>query len=122
MVTDSLNVFDLVGAAMNFSRELTDSLLTNITTLPGIDEIVNGNDITIDGALDSLKIYVIEQARDFLKDVLDEYMQSFIDNIMKGINSIMNIDDIENEVLYFFTKRINVLRAEITLTIWEVRG
>lgn len=122
MISESLGVFESVPGYTDLSDGLARFLIDNITALPGIEEIINISSINIDGALDGLKTYIINETRTFLHDVLDDYIQQFIDIIMDGINSIINIEEIEDEVAEFFTERINVLRAKATLTIWEVRG
>lgn len=122
MVRDSLGVFDSVEGYIDLSDGLTTFLLENITALPGIDAIINISSVDINGALEGLKCYVVNEARAFLSDNLDDAISQVVNRLLAIIEDIVGIEDMEEEVWEFFTQHINILRAECTLTIWEVRG
>ncbi len=122
MIRDSLGVFDSIEGYTDLSDGLTTFLLENITALPGIDAIINISSVDIDGALEGLKCYVVNETRAFLADMLDDAIAQVVDAILAIIEDLIDLEDVEDDVRAFFTKHVNVLRAECTLTIWEVRG
>lgn len=122
MISDSLGVFNSVAGYIDLSNGLTTFLLENITTLPGIESFINISNVDISSALDGLKCYVVNESRDFFSDILEGSIKQVVDVILAVIEDIDDVETIEDDIMSFFTQQINVLRAECTLTIWEVRG
>ncbi|MCK4819830.1 hypothetical protein KA005_28960, partial [bacterium] len=112
MTKESLDIFDI-----NLSANLTEYLINEMTTLLGLENISS-----IDDAIDGLKTYLINETRNFLQGILNVHIENFVDIIMDGLDSIVDGEAMTNEITTFFTERINILRAEFVLTIWEVRG
>jgi len=112
MTKESLDIFNI-----NLSANLTEYLINEMTTLLGFENISS-----IDDAIDGLKTYLINETRNFLHEILEVHIENFIDIIMDGIDSIVDGEAMTDEITTFFTERIDILRAEFILTIWEVRG
>ena len=102
---------------INLSANLTEYLLNEMTMILGLENISS-----IDDAIDGLKTYLINETRNFLHEILDAHIENFIGIIMDCLDSIVDGEAMIDKITTFFTKRINILRAEFILTIWEVRG
>lgn len=113
MITESVGNFGI-----DFDNELYGLLIGNIKDIPGVGGIGD----TVNGAIDDLKNHVSEYSKDFLHGILDGYINCFVEGVVNSINSVVDLDLLNQQIIDFFTKHVNVLRSDIKLTIWEVRG
>jgi hypothetical protein len=54
--------------------------------------------------------------------VFDSYLDPFVDFIVDTIDITSQIEELKQNITNFIKDHINPLRAEIIITIWEVRG
>ena len=118
-ISEFLDVFE---ATLGF--ELDTFLIEQITSLTGFELI----DVNHNGMIDffdivlCLKRYTTDVAKSFLEDKIQLQINSFIEGILLdlGFYEDTSFEDIELLCNDFFNKRMNPLRAEFRLTIWEV--
>jgi len=120
MIGESINVFEDEPAFMSFADGLTSSLLSNITSLPGIGEYLDEN-ASLGDALAGMKTYLVGLIKEYLREPLQDMVRLLVSLIMDIYDSF-DIDDAVAMVNDFLMKRINVLRAQFTLTIWGATG
>jgi hypothetical protein len=105
--------------------DLLDGLFSDVIKhLTGLDVTDSDGDSVIDAgdSLDFLKTYVKDQVTGILDSLFDGYFESFASFIVNTMGTLLDIDQLKTDMIEFFKDHINVLRAEIMLTLWEVRG
>ena len=103
---------------------LTDKLIEIISGSIGFNITDTNGDgkINCSDALDSLKSYVLTFVEGQIFGVFDSYLDVFVDFIIKTIDFTTQILEFKQNLIDFIKEHINPLRAEIIITIWEVRG
>ncbi|MEM0493610.1 MAG: hypothetical protein QXS02_06640, partial [Candidatus Thermoplasmatota archaeon] len=121
-------VSDTLGAVSEHVNvtKMMDEMLISVAA-PVIQQIVPGfngaNVNNLDELFTELKKAVVGLAKNMVDDFLHPYIDMFVDMVMDLIGSyIDSIAELSSEVLGFFDQRVNLLRAEIRLMIWEEVG
>ncbi|MEM4257998.1 MAG: hypothetical protein QXL17_02460 [Candidatus Thermoplasmatota archaeon] len=112
------NGIDITRSLDSYLKNAILPLLTQL--IPGFD----GSTITnLDELFSVLKTTVITKTKEVIDGVLTPYITIFVDMIMNVLGStIDSVAELGGEVLEFFNQRVNILRAEIRLMIWEARS
>jgi hypothetical protein len=117
MISDSIGVFDGMQGYMSFDEGFTESLLSEILSLPGIDEYLS-DEGNLTSVLDGMKTYVCTLIKEFLEEGLAAAITLLVDAVMAVIETT-GLDEVTTQVLEFLLYRIHVLQARCTLTLWE---
>ena len=108
------------------TEQLESFLIGSIGSLAGFDMVAadadGDGDVNISEGLDSLKGYVVDEVSGMLGSLFDGYIESFASFIVDTLDIITQLDEFKENLVDFFKEHLNVLRAEMVLTIWEARG
>lgn len=114
ILDESFSVFNFVTDYISFNESLTNFLLNIINNVTGLVNITDISD-----AIFYLQKFVIKNARNIFNNNFSFYINNLIESIFIDLDSLNQIDQKLND---FFKNRFNLLRANLVLTIWEVRG
>jgi len=118
----------LIDPLKEINSGIVDGLMSELFKAVGSSIDVDVNDTDGDGdidckdAIDCVKLYVISEVEKLIPIVFDEYLDGFADFIVETIDFSTQIDILKSNITDFIKEHINPLRAEIVITIWEVRG
>lgn len=103
---------------------LSSYLVDAIGSVSGINMSDTDGDgfVNITEGLDSVKGHISGEVSGILSGLFDGYLDSFADYIVETIDVVLDLEGFQDDLVNFFKDHINVLRAEIVLTVWEVRG
>ena len=117
-INDFLEIFET-----DLGFELDKVLSDNIKFITNIDitDLNNDSQISIDDVIIGLKKFTIEQGKNKLNDIFNNSIESLSENIVQEYNSFKDVDMglVKTSITNFYNKQINVLTAEVELTIWE---
>jgi len=108
----------------NVRDELLNFFIEAVSNVLGTKVSDSNGDgkLDTDDALFALKEYVAGEVDSILFSVFDGYLESFADYIVDTFDLTTQIALLKQNLINFIKDHINPLRAEIVLTIWEVRG
>jgi hypothetical protein len=109
MIGDTNNL--LMGSGDFLGQELNDRINNTLD-----DENANGT------MSDKLKNYLKIAAREEIQAASDEEIRSFTTGLVdKYVNNAMTTDEVKDRILTEVFSRVNINRAQATLSIWEKR-
>jgi len=123
--SSSSMLFDAIEAIYpDVKDQLSGFFVDAIGNVAGITMEDSDGDgfVNVTEGLDSVKGHIAGEVGGMLTGLFDEYLSSFADFIVETIDVILQPDDLKAGIIGFIKDNINVLRAEMVLTVWEVRG
>ena len=109
----------------NIETVLFNAVAENLSSfIPGFNITdVDGDGIDFKDVISSIKIFVVTWARELIFPLLQGYINQFVDYLMTLLDPLLEpLDQLQHQLDGFFNGQMNVLRAKIRLTIWEVRS
>jgi len=116
------NLFVNISGAIN---PLATAILDNLTM--SIQDLVGVPVDSLNDALDKLEVTVKENASRIVGGFLDEYIEYFVDSVFILIEQSFDdiytlVKDVKGLLSTWLFERISLNKAEVVLTVWEVRG
>jgi len=124
--------FSLIGNPLDL---LLNSTICDNLSLVLKDYDGDGKPLDLDDLLTGLQLFVVSQAKTLLHSFLDTYIAQVVDQVMILITNLVTqfmdgaydvvdsfgMDGMQEVILQKLTPQFNVLRADLSLTLWEVR-
>lgn len=103
----------LSGSGVFLGKELND----------GINNTLDEENANINGAMsDKLKIYLKTSAKEEIQTTSGEEIRSFTTDLVDMyVNNAITVDEVKDRILTEVFSRVNINRAQATLSLWEKR-
>ncbi len=115
--------FDISG--FDLCPEIDSILIESIESKLSfqMDDFNQDGQVNLDDAIFGLKNYTKTQAKNEIKNILDDQIKEFVEDSFRGmkVSEEFDLENINNEISGFLNKKINPRRAEFCLTIWGAR-
>jgi hypothetical protein len=111
MVGDANNLFS--GSGVFLGQELNDR----------INNTLDAENLNVNGTMsDKLKIYLKTAAKEEIQAASGQEIKSFTTELVDMyVNNAMTTDEVKDRILTEVFSRVNINRAQATLSIWEKR-
>lgn len=111
MIGDANNLFS--GSGVSLGQELNDR----------INNTLDVENINVNGTMsDKLKIYLKTAAKEEIQTASGQEIKSYTTELVDMyVNNAMTTDEVKDRILTEVFSRVNINRAQATLSIWEKR-